>query len=422
MGHECVFASEIDDELRSLYVRNFPDMARRVHGDIRGCKEKIPHHDILCAGFPCQPFSKSGSQNGRRDRTRGTLFHEIIQILDRHRPKHVILENVGNFERHNRGRTWKVVRESLVNLGYDVRGTTHITSGGHGLISPHHLGFPHTRERFFIVASLETLPADPFPARNKKWKTSLRQIVQRPSELSSLDRDETALSESHVKCIDHWNKLLQHLPSDLALPSFPIWGDEVQASYPYEEATPYSTDSAELLSFVRHNGADLGKEEMLALLPSYARITEAQFPDWKVRFIRQNRNWFEGIRRYFPEGWIETLEKFPSSLRKLEWNCKGEKRDLWEHVLQFRPSGLRAKRYTSSPALVAMTTTQIPILGPERRFLTRVEGLRLQAFPDPHALPRSRAAAFAALGNAVHVGVVRVVGESLFGQKASTPR
>jgi DNA (cytosine-5)-methyltransferase 1 len=403
-------------------MRNLRMPMRRVHGDIRYCKEKIPAHDILCAGFPCQPFSKSGSQNGRRDRTRGTLFHEIIEVLDRHRPKHVILENVGNFERHNRGRTWRVVQETLGNLGYDVRGTTHVTSGGHGLISPHHLGFPHTRERFFIVGSLEKLAADPFPPRDKSHKTSLNQIVQHRSELSSSDRDETALAVSYVDCIDHWNKLLHRLPSNLSLPSFPIWGDEIQASYPYEESTPYSTDSAELLGFVRHNGAALGKEEMLALLPSYARINEAHFPDWKVRFIRQNRNWFEAVRKYLPEGWIARLEKFPSSLRKLEWNCKGEKRDLWEHVLQFRPSGLRAKRYTSSPALVAMTTTQIPILGPERRFLTRVEGLRLQAFPDSHALPRSRAAAFAALGNAVHVGVVRVVGESLFGQKASTPK
>ena len=71
------------------------------------------------------------------------------------------------------------------------------------------------------------------------------------------------------------------------------------------------------------------------------------------------------------------LAMFPPSLRKLEWNCKGEERDLWHHVLQFRPSGLRAKRYTSSPALVAMTTTQIPILGPKRRFLD--SALRAQA-------------------------------------------
>jgi DNA (cytosine-5)-methyltransferase 1 len=419
LGHECVFASEIDDELKTLYWKNFPASAKLIHGDIRGTKDKIPPHDILCAGFPCQPFSKSGSQNGRRDRTRGTLFHEIVEITRRHKPRYLILENVGNFERHNRGRTWKVVRETLENLQYDVRGTTHKTSGGHGLISPHHLGFPHTRERFFIVASREKLTADPFPVRDKTHKTSLAQIVQGQDKLSLVDHHETSLSQSYVDCINHWNKLLKLLPPDLDLPSFPIWGDEIQASYPFEESTPYSTDSARLLSFVRHNGATLCKDEMLALLPSYARMSETQFPEWKVRFIRQNREWFQSIRQYLPEDWVVALERFPSSLRKLEWNCKGEKRDLWEHVLQFRPSGLRAKRYATSPALVAMTTTQIPILGPERRFLTRVEGLRLQGFPDTHLLPKARAQAFAALGNAVHVGVVRAIASAVLKQHVS---
>jgi DNA (cytosine-5)-methyltransferase 1 len=63
LGHECVFASEIDDELRQLYKENFPETAKFALGDIRACKGKVPRHDILCAGFPCQPFSKSGSHD-----------------------------------------------------------------------------------------------------------------------------------------------------------------------------------------------------------------------------------------------------------------------------------------------------------------------------------------------------------------------
>jgi DNA (cytosine-5)-methyltransferase 1 len=159
------------------------------------------------------------------------------------------------------------------------------------------------------------------------------------------------------------------------------------------------------------------KSDLMNLLPSYARAPQRRFPDWKVAFIRQNRAWFSEIKSYFPTGWVLTLQQFPPSLRKLEWNCKGEERDLWRHVLQFRPSGLRAKRFSSSPALVAMTTTQIPILGPKQRFLSRVEGLRLQEFPDSHSLPASRAAAFSALGNAVHVGVVTAIARRLLGSK-----
>src|ERR1700730_5789482 len=117
LGHECVFASEIDPQLRTLYAANFPDSARVVHGDIRECKDKVPAHDILCAGFPCQPFSKSGSQLGLDDETRGTLFHEILEILKKRQPRYVILENVGNFERHDSGRTWQVVKEKLTGLG-----------------------------------------------------------------------------------------------------------------------------------------------------------------------------------------------------------------------------------------------------------------------------------------------------------------
>ncbi|HIA00928.1 MAG TPA: DNA cytosine methyltransferase, partial [Myxococcales bacterium] len=109
------------------------------------------------------------------------------------------------------------------------------------------------------------------------------------------------------------------------------------------------------------------------------------------------------------EQWLNKLRTLPPSFRKLEWNCKGEKRDLWKHILQLRPSGLRVKRYENSPALIAMTSTQIPIIGPRGRFLTRREGLRLQNLPDHHELPKTRVASFKALGNGVHAGVVEAI-------------
>jgi len=424
LGYECVFASESDPELKRLYAVNFPEADQLIHGDIRGCKDKIPPHDVLCAGFPCQPFSKSGSQDGLRDKTRGTLFHEIIDILRKHRPCYVFLENVGNFERHDEGRTWTVVRESLGDLGYNVRGTEHLRSGGHGLISPHHLGYPHTRERFFVVASLDMLPDDPFPKADRDRVTRLRDIVQSRRELTQADRDEVGLTDQQVRCIDHWDKLLKAIPEHIPLPSFPIWGDEIYARYPFEGVTPYNCSTSELLAYLRRDGAWLGqsKAKILELLPSYARVPQRRFPVWKVHFIRQNRQWFRNIQPYFPPNWVRELRTFPPSLRKLEWNCQGEERDLWKYVLQFRPSGLRAKRYSSCPALVAMTTTQIPILGPKRRFITRTEGLRLQGFPEDHQLPSSHEHAFAALGNAVHVGVAQAIAESSIGKKAPSVR
>jgi DNA (cytosine-5)-methyltransferase 1 len=415
LGHECVFACEVDPELQTLYRENFSEAQGMVHGDIRQCKAKVPPHDVLCAGFPCQPFSKSGFQRGLGDRTRGTLFHEILEILRRQRPEYVILENVGNFERHDGGRTWRIVKESLETLDYDVRGTEHIATGGHGLMSPHHLGFPHTRERFFIVASRGGLPPNPFPPIDRAREANLKALVQPRHTLSQLDVEETRLTARQETCIAHWNRMLRSIPPGMPLPSFPIWGDELEASYPFKGSTPYSCPLPVLRQSLSRHGAtqSAGRRELLSLLPGYAQTPVDRFPAWKARFIEQNREWLTEIHRHMPSGWAAALRKFPPSLRKLEWNCQGEKRDLWRYVLQFRPSGLRAKRYTSCPALVAMTTTQIPILGPERRFLTRTEGLLLQGFPKSHLLPRSRARAFAALGNAVHVGVVAAVARRL---------
>jgi DNA (cytosine-5)-methyltransferase 1 len=419
LGHQCVFASEIDAELRELYLKNFPSARGVVYGDIREWIGEVPAHDILCAGFPCQPFSKSGERLGVRDETRGTLFHDIVTILEKHRPQYVLLENVGNFERLDEGRTWKIVRARLEALDYTVRGTEHVTSGGPGLISPHHLGYPHTRERFFVVASQGPLPESPFPKVKRKRRTSLADVVQSKSELSPRDRIETALSEQQIDCINHWNKILARIPERVELPSFPIWGDEILATYPFERVTPHECTARELRRYISRFGLPRGarKRHLLAQLPSYARTRERRFPGWKVDFIRQNRDWFNEVLAYIPLAWISKLMDFPPSLRKLEWNCRGEERDLWKYVLQFRPSGLRVKRYTSCPALVAMTTTQIPILGPKRRFITRTEGLRLQGFPDGHKLPDSREAAFNALGNAVHVKVVKAIATRLLGRQ-----
>lgn len=92
LGFECVFASELKESLADLYEINF---GIRPNRDItKIAVEDIPVHDILCAGFPCQPFSKAGSQKGLEDERNGSLFDKIVEILDYHKPKYFILENV----------------------------------------------------------------------------------------------------------------------------------------------------------------------------------------------------------------------------------------------------------------------------------------------------------------------------------------
>ena len=424
LGHECVFASEINKELREVYEANFPGMKGKVHGDIREAKRLVPDHDVLCAGFPCQPFSKSGHQHGFKDPTDGTIFHEVLEIIDAKSPYYVFLENVGNFERHDGGNTWKVVKEALQERGYDVRGTEHASTGGHGLVSPHHLGHPQHRERFFVVASRGKLPDDPFPPVRRKRETAFDGYLLEESDLTEDERAETALTQQQKDCINHWNKMLAKVPKEEQVLT-PLWGDEFAARYPYELAKdqPFNIPSWALEAYLGKRAKGLSKAEMLELLPNYAR-EEAKFKDWKVEFIRTSRAWWQSHRSDAPEGWRQRLQSdhFPFSLRKLEFHC-GEERDLWNCVLQFRPSGLRAKRMGQIPALVAMTSTQVPIIGPKRRFLTRREGLLLQGFPSTFRVPKNRADAFAALGNAVHVKVVEEIGRRFIGQTtvAATP-
>ena len=104
LGHKCVFASELNMALQETYYKNF---GIRPEGDIREIKlSNIPPHDILCAGFPCQPFSKAGEQEGFKCPKWGDLFDYVMAVIEYHRPSFILLENVPNLLSHNNGSTW----------------------------------------------------------------------------------------------------------------------------------------------------------------------------------------------------------------------------------------------------------------------------------------------------------------------------
>ena len=113
LGHECVFASEKKEHLAKLYEKNFEI---EVNRDITKVKiEEIPNFDILCAGFPCQPFSKAGDQLGLEDKRNGNLFDRLVEIIDYHKPEYFILENVRNLKSHDNFNTWKYIKDKLEN-------------------------------------------------------------------------------------------------------------------------------------------------------------------------------------------------------------------------------------------------------------------------------------------------------------------
>ena len=118
LGGECVYASDIDSDCRKTYERNY---GIKPDGDITKVEAvDIPEHDVLCGGFPCQAFSKAGKRLGFADETKGILFFDICRILKHHMPKYALLENVRNLASHDGGNTWRVIHDTLDELGYNV--------------------------------------------------------------------------------------------------------------------------------------------------------------------------------------------------------------------------------------------------------------------------------------------------------------
>lgn len=163
-GGSCVFSSEFDKYAQSTYKLNHGEMP---FGDITFINESsIPDHDLLLAGFPCQPFSYSGRCEGFEDKTRGTLFFDVLRILEEKKPKVAILENVKGFKSHNKGETMDIALKALKEAGYFPRWQ---------ILNSFDFGVPQYRERWYCVATREAVDFE-FP-KSEGRNSSLRDIV-----------------------------------------------------------------------------------------------------------------------------------------------------------------------------------------------------------------------------------------------------
>lgn len=155
LGGNCVFASEWDVYARRTYEENYKKISPklfsegRFFGDItqitntsESIKKNIPKFDILCAGFPCQPFSQAGFKKGFSE-TRGTLFYDIVKIIEARQPKAFFLENVRHLRNHDEGRTFEIIKDTIENeLGYSFKSK---------IVKASDFGLPQHRPRLFMV-------------------------------------------------------------------------------------------------------------------------------------------------------------------------------------------------------------------------------------------------------------------------------
>lgn len=375
LGGQCVYAVEKDPEAAAVYERNWRMPA---YGDIVEATQgrmHVPDHDVLAAGFPCQPFSKSGFQRGM-DEARGTLFWNICEILRVRKPAVVLLENVRNIAGPRHQHEWDVIVRSLRELGYRVSATPLVFSPH--LLPPERGGRPQVRERVFILATyvgvataraevpltVEPGPVDGWSPRH--WSLDEHLPLQDESETRS--QMNLRLTPSEMSWIEAWNDFVVSLRGAglSRLPGFPIWKD----------------------AFVR--------EDDLYIEPGT--------PAWKASHLRKNAELYTRYQDVIEE-WLERwnyLDDFPASRRKFEWQAQGSP-TLYDTVMHLRPSGLRAKAATYVPALVAITQTSI--LGDRLRRLSPREAARLQGLPEWFEFgDQPTAATYKQMGNGVNVG------------------
>ena len=203
----------------------------------------VPAHDVLCAGFPCQPFSKSGFQHGVRDQTRGTLFFDIMSIVLARQPEYVILENVRNLAGPRHAGTWATIVESLREAGYRVAQAPVVLSPH--LLSPADGGAPQVRDRVFVLAhrlragtpeEMRIGPTLVHRQPSEGWdpdRWDIREVLEHPAP----PLEVYGIRPQEQTWLDAWQAFVQAIPDDV-LPGFPIWVDAFESRPRLSSATP----------------------------------------------------------------------------------------------------------------------------------------------------------------------------------------
>lgn len=373
LGGECVFASDIDKYAIDTYYENYN--MDSAHNIIEVREEDIPEHDVLCGGFPCQAFSTAGHKKGFED-TRGTLFFEIARILKYHKTKYIILENVKNLLGHDNGNTWKVIKNTLIDLGY-------ILTEEPIVMSPNYLGVPQLRERVFILglhsSQLSKINPNLVYERNNIKYLNINKISKKEAPetsiysvldiLSDAENEKYKINEYEEFTLTAWNEFHQNIEPKIL--GFPVWTFEFGETYDYSE-----------------------------------------FPKWKQEYIRKNRKLYLDNKKFI-DAWMKKYDVYNFKLRdkKFEWQAGDKYDSVWETSIQLRQSGIRCKKPDYFPTLVAMVQT--PIIGKYKRRMTPREVARLQSFPDDFIINRDLHQAYKQFGNSANVEIIKFLASQL---------
>lgn len=388
LGGNCVLVSEIDKNAGEIYMQNWLRNSEvSISGDIRKLvtdeRVAVPKHDVLTAGFPCQPFSKSGNQLGVNE-ARGTLFYDIARIIESKKPKIFVLENVRNLIGPKHHKDYLRMIKILRNLGYAISETPTI-------LSPHEIpiglgGTPQHRQRVFIggirvgeAKAKELGDIGPLIDKSKlvhdaPW--NIRKALRLYQSEASISKKNLRINVEQSYSLEMWNDFLS------------IYRQKNGANPP---GTPLWTD--------------YWKSRNLLRIPR-------ETPQWKQDFIAKNIALYEANKNWIDKWRIKhDLENFIPSYRKFEWQGRNRK-NLYECLIQFRPSGIRVKEPNYVPTFVALAQT--PVLGWELRELSEYEAGRLQGFPKSFEFgDQRRNLSLKQIGNAVHAPSARLVFRAL---------
>lgn len=392
LGGKCVMASEIDKDCIEVYAKNFPDTP--MIGDVKKNWDKLPNFDMLCGGFPCQPFSKAGKQKGFEDKNRGNLFYVLIDILKKHKEcKFILLENVSNLSTGNSKEWWLKIQEELQKLDFYVTDDPVV-------LSPCQFGIPQIRERVYIMGIRRDI-------RDEKKLTN-HYIHLEDLKLTSLPKPINALKFGEAWTILEKSENIEekYYLNDEQTQILNIWDE-------FRKGVNYKTIGVPI--WLEYFGIEKTDKEFYNK-PDYQDVLYENLPPWKKRFVDKNRAFYLENKKFIDK-WNKKYDILSknSIYKKFEWNCGTDCKYLRETIIQFRHSGIRAKRPTYFPTLVAINNTPIIWDSVKQRYrkITPREAANLQSFKENFILDKIDEHSFKQLGNAVNVTIVNKLAKKL---------